>query len=165
MKLMSTISKNLVGRGVIALVIYIVYSVVFVELNYVFASLYGFEKQFKLLPLSDVFIFHLLSYWSGYATVPVVYEWATWLFWLVFWCSLIYLRIYSIQQSKKSIFLHWGFVFGVSIILSVLNSVALGNNGPQFFNLYFSGVLWSNLPYAIAVQFVPLRFFERSVEA
>lgn len=159
MKVALRFANSTLGRLFAATGIYIIFSVVLVEIFYVMTTLLSpSDREFRLLPLDLVFYFHRYGYDTGYATASELFEWVTWFFWIVFWIVVIYGRIYSIQSSKNLWFLNWVFVFATTSVLSLLNSILLGNNGPPNYNLYFSGIIYFNLQYMVLAQFVPLKF-------
>jgi hypothetical protein len=152
-------ANSTLGRLFAATGIYIIFSVVLVEIFYVMTTLLSpSDREFRFLPLDLVFYFHRYGYDTGYATAPELFEWVTWFFWIVYWIVVIYGRIYSIQSSKNLWFLNWVFVFATTSVLSLFNSILLGNNGPTYYNLYFSGIIYFNLLYMVLAQFVPLKF-------
>lgn len=159
MKVALRFANSTFGRLVASIGIYVIFSVVLVEIFYVVATLLSpSDREFRFLPLDLIFDFHRYGYDSGYATAPELFEWVTYCFWVIFWIAVIYGRIFAIQSSKNLWFLNWVFVFTTTSVLSLINSILLGNSGPTYFNLYFSGISYYNLQYMVLALFVPLKF-------
>lgn len=149
------------GRALISILIYTVLTIVVIEIYYALAILLSpSDREFRLLPLDQVFLAHQLAYEGGYATAPHAFISFSHLFWVVFWCAVLYARILQVQLSKKYFFMRKIMILGISTLLGLVNVVILGNNGPEFFNLYFSTLIFFNFCYFLLINFVPLNYLK-----
>ena len=155
------LKSSLIGRAMTSILIYTVLTIVVIEIFYAFVTLLSpSDREFRLLPLDQVLIFHQLAYEGGYATAPDAAIFFSHLFWIFFWCSVLFVRIVQVQLSKRYFFMRRIIVLGIATVIGALNVLLLGNNGPHFFNLYFSPLLFFNFCYFLLINFMPLNFLK-----
>lgn len=152
------IANTQIGRATLSLFIYVVFSIIGIEVFYAASMLLSpSDRMFELLPLDSIVTAHILIYQNPWSAASPQLQFLLYFFWLVFWCVAIYLRILSVQRRSRNWYASWWVVTSISVFMSIVVSVVFGSRGPENWNIAF-GVLWINLFYSFLTFLVPIKF-------